>query len=102
MSLLARAHDDAWLGRKWNGRPIVAGDRFRQALAYEAAVTDAHLGYKTFPKSRRPYAEQQVERMRSAARGDGALYSLSSRSLESARREAGMGRLTRWQWENER
>jgi hypothetical protein len=44
--------------------------RLRQALAYEAAVTDAHLGLKTFPKSRRKAAEGQISRMRGAARGE--------------------------------
>lgn len=43
--------------------------RLRRALAYEAAITDAHLGLKTFPKSRRRAAENQISRMRDAARG---------------------------------
>jgi hypothetical protein len=41
----------------------------RRALAYEASVTDAHLGYATFPKGRREVAEAQIARMRQAARG---------------------------------
>jgi hypothetical protein len=42
--------------------------RLRRALSYEAAVVEAHYaGYKTFPKSRRKIAEQQVARMRQAA-----------------------------------
>jgi hypothetical protein len=42
----------------------------RVMLADEAAILEAHLEYKTFPKSRRVFAEQQIERMRTAARGD--------------------------------
>lgn len=41
----------------------------RAILADEAAIVEAHLSYRTFPKTRRPYAEAQVERMRHAARG---------------------------------
>jgi hypothetical protein len=42
----------------------------RAVLADEAAIIEAHLGYKTFPKARRAFAEQQVERMRRIARGE--------------------------------
>jgi hypothetical protein len=42
----------------------------RAVLADEAAIVEAHLGYKTFPKTRRPYAQQQIERMRRIARGE--------------------------------
>lgn len=42
----------------------------RAMLADEASIIEAHLGYKTFPKTRRAFAEAQVERMRQAARGD--------------------------------
>lgn len=38
----------------------------RQGMAYEAAVVEAHLSLKSFPKSRRKYAEEQIERMRAA------------------------------------
>lgn len=44
--------------------------RLRRILAHEACVLEAHLGLKTFPKSRRAYAELQVERMRASARGE--------------------------------
>lgn len=44
--------------------------RLRNALAYEASVTEAHLDLVTFPKSRRPHADEQVARMRAAARGE--------------------------------
>lgn len=43
--------------------------RLRSALAYEAVVLREHLTFKTFPKSRRRYGEDQVERMFTAARG---------------------------------
>lgn len=43
--------------------------RLRGAIAYEADVVDAHIGYKTFPKTRRMIALRQMERMREAARG---------------------------------
>lgn len=43
-------------------------DLLRQALAYEAGVVQAHYeGYKSFPKSRRKIAEEQVSRMRQVA-----------------------------------
>lgn len=41
----------------------------KQALAHEARVLEAHLEYKSFPKSRRGFAEEQVDRMRHAALG---------------------------------
>lgn len=42
----------------------------RAILADEAAIIEAHLGYATFPKSRRVVAEQQVERLRRIANGE--------------------------------
>lgn len=42
----------------------------RSMLADEAQILAAHLGYKTFPKSRRRFAEAQVERMKRAAAGE--------------------------------
>jgi hypothetical protein len=42
----------------------------RAMLADEAAIIEAHLGYKTFPKTRRAVAEQQVDRMRRVANGE--------------------------------
>lgn len=45
-------------------------DDLRDALEYEARVVEAHYeGYKTFPKSRRKYAREQVRRLRDLARG---------------------------------
>lgn len=78
--------------------------RLRTALAFEALVTEAHLGYRTFPKTRRRYAEEQAERMRECARGQ-ALTAFAGRSWQSLRtglREAGAAEtLTREQWETE-
>ena len=44
-------------------------------LADEAGILDAHLGYATFPKSRRTIGEASVERMMRAARGEGRAVS---------------------------
>ena len=75
--------------------------RLRTALAYEAQVNRAHLGYKTFPKSRRYVAEHQIERMVASAQGQAerAYAETSSSSLSHVRREAGIETLTRHQWE---
>jgi len=43
----------------------------RAVLADEAGIVEAHLTLKTFPKSRRKFAEEQVERMQRIARGEG-------------------------------
>lgn len=40
----------------------------RQAINSEARIVEAHLDYKSFPKTRRKIAEEQVERMRRLAR----------------------------------
>lgn len=42
--------------------------QLRAALASEARIVEAHLDLKSFPKSRRQFAEEQVNRMRAAAR----------------------------------
>lgn len=79
--------------------------RLRQALAYEAAVTAAHLNYATFPKSRRAIAAGQVERMRAAARGETrtAYADVSHLSLRHALGQADAPTtLTRSQWEEGR
>jgi hypothetical protein len=75
--------------------------RLRTALAYEAAVIEAHLGLVTFPKSRRDVAEGQVERMKAAASGNALVpyAGVASWALDSARERAGMGKLTRAMWE---
>lgn len=66
--------------------------RLRTALAVEASITAAHLDLKSFPKSRRTFAEQQVERMRAAARGDKDSHrEFYDRADRQAREDAGMG-----------
>lgn len=76
----------------------------RTLLAYESLVTKAHLGYKTFPKSRRPHAEEQIKRMQRAARGDifevnRVLSFNNARILQLA---SVPQTLTRWAWEKAR
>jgi len=44
--------------------------RLRCALVIEAKGVEADLRLKTFPKSRRRWAEDRIERMRAAARGE--------------------------------
>lgn len=65
--------------------------RLRRILAHEACVLEAHLGLKTFPKSRRAYAELQVERMRASARGEAKAihYDIDHRKLNYAMEVAG-------------
>lgn len=78
--------------------------RLRTALQYEARVVEAHYeSLKSFPKSRRPIAEQQVERMRQAASGrsEGAYAGEGGAAgLYSYGREAMPMGLTRARWEN--
>jgi hypothetical protein len=76
-------------------------DRLRTALAYEARVIQVHLDYRSFPKTRRPVAERQVERMTASARGQAqaAYADTSDLALAHVRRETGIGVLTRSQWE---
>jgi hypothetical protein len=63
----------------------------RRALAFEAGVVEAHMTYKSFPKSRRRIAEHQAERMRASARGDVQVqYSgCNAQSLHNAMTKAG-------------
>jgi hypothetical protein len=74
----------------------------RRALAYEAAATAAHLSYKSFPKSRREVAENQIERMRESARGRAqpAYSGVHTVSLRSAMEAADAPTtFTRHDWE---
>ena len=76
--------------------------RLRRALAFEADVVLAHTDYQTFPKTRRRFAEEQVHRMRQAARGDGQLAYAGHSYLDfdGAMHRAGAEHsLTRDQWE---
>ena len=78
----------------------------RSLMAAEARVTEAHLELKSFPKSRRGFAEESVERMRRCAQGDaegvfsewGDVFGRAQRELRSSRASP---TLTRSQWENE-
>ena len=78
--------------------------RLRCVLAYEARIIEAHLDLATFPKSRRPIAEDQVGRMRAAAGGAAVetyrnldWWKLKAQLLEAT----GNDMLTRRQWEQE-
>lgn len=77
----------------------------RKALAHEALCQQAHLEFKSFPKSRRALAEEAVNRMQSAARGyaEHSYGGRSSQVMRHALREAGAPEtLTRAAWETSR
>jgi hypothetical protein len=75
--------------------------RLRTALAYEAHVISSRLANRPAPKSGKSPAQHQVDRMRSAARGDADSHEgIPSRVKTQARYLADMDGLTRWQWEN--
>ena len=79
--------------------------RLRRALAYEASVNLVHLDYKTFPKTRRGIASEQVTRMQAAARGDAErVYAgVGYLSLRHAFMQAGAPEVfTRATWEESR
>jgi hypothetical protein len=49
---------------------VLLVEHLRDALEYEARAAEANYeGYKTYPKSRRPFAREQVRRLRALARG---------------------------------
>jgi hypothetical protein len=73
--------------------------RLRQALAYEASVVDAHLGLKSFPASRRRFAEDQVKRMRRAAIGEFFQAYGGERYLENELNRLDGRGLSRARWE---
>ncbi len=78
--------------------------RLRAALAYEARVVESHLGLATFPKSRRPIAQQQITRMRAAASRrvpEDYAGTDSLRRQELLKAAGGTGTLTRGEWERE-
>ena len=78
----------------------------RNALAYEGSGIQQLLAFKTFPASRRKYAESQVERMFLAARGQfvAAYAGTSSLSLDSSMRnaDASSAHLSVESWASER
>ncbi|WP_086847022.1 hypothetical protein [Amycolatopsis kentuckyensis] len=72
--------------------------RLRRILAHQARVTEVHLDFKTFPKSRRDVALRQVEQARLSATGhsEQIIAEINPRSLE----DLGLPRgLSRGQWE---
>lgn len=73
--------------------------RLRQALAYEARVVEAHLDLKSFPRSRRRFAEDQVKRMRRAAVGEFFRAYGGQRYLENELNQLDGQGLTRARWE---
>lgn len=78
--------------------------RLRRALAREARIVEAHLDLKSFPKSRRVFAEEQVQRMRQSARGAAQLAyaGVDYQVMDGCMRMAGAAStLTRDQWERE-
>lgn len=77
--------------------------RLRCLLEYNADVLQAHLWLKTFPKSRRPIAEMQVERMRRASEGESRdVYNEVYQESIGFRRAVGRRTLTRTDWELDR
>jgi hypothetical protein len=75
----------------------------RAMLADEADIINAHLGYKTFPKTRRRFAEAQIERMRLAASGDMAAARRKDFNSGRALQRLGLDDcLTNHQWAKQR
>ena len=75
----------------------------RSVLADEAAIIEAHLGYKTFPKTRRGIAEAQVVRMRRMAAGEMWAATREKFNQKRALRSAGVDDcLTNDQWAEQR
>lgn len=75
----------------------------RALLADEAEIIEAHMDYRTFPKTRRVIGEEQVERMRVAARG--GMYAATRERFNAKRalRSAGASDLlTNHQWLTQR
>ena len=75
----------------------------RALLADEAGILEAHLGYKTFPKTRRKFAEEQVVRMRRVAAGE--MYDAAREKFDAPmalRRIGADPTLTNAQWVEQR
>lgn len=91
---MADAHEDDYVPLAFYSEALDEIYALRRALAYEACVIAAHLGYKAFPKTRRNIASEQAERMRLAARGkvEVAYAGSSGRSLPSPDPLAVVGR----------
>jgi hypothetical protein len=70
-------------------------------FAIEARIIDEHLAMKSFPKSRRSYAEDQKERFAVLAAGKRAHFGANQHSLDGALRAAGADpKLSRAEWES--
>lgn len=75
----------------------------RTVLAAQADIVEAHLSLRSFPKSRRQVAEEQVEGMRQAARGAWRSVYATIRRPKNVLAHAGASEtLTRWEWERQR
>jgi len=74
----------------------------RMQMASEARIIEAHLELKSFPKSRRQFALEQVDRLRRSALGGVQKVISDSRTFDRARREmrsiGGKETLTMSQW----
>jgi hypothetical protein len=77
--------------------------RLRGLLVYESLVLQVHLDYKSFPKSRRKIAEEQIACMGQAALvfSEKAMESVDRRSMRQIRQEYGIETLTRREFETE-
>ncbi|WIE80843.1 hypothetical protein [Curtobacterium sp. MCSS17_016] len=70
-------------------------------FAIEALLIDEHLAMKSFPKSRRKYAEDQRDRLAALAAGKRVHYGVNRHSLDGALRQAGAEpTLSRAAWES--
>lgn len=80
----------------------------RAVLACEARILEAHVDYKTFPKSRRQFADASIVRMRGLARGGhrtvyaegvgspGGVYRFHKQELKNI---GASDSLTKWEFE---
>lgn len=75
--------------------------QLRLLLASEARILEAHLDFKTFPKSRRQIAEESVARLRSGALGNPSPVN-PGRAKQEYRILSGSQTLTNSQWRSER
>ncbi|MGW8431193.1 hypothetical protein ACWGJ9_08715 [Curtobacterium citreum] len=70
-------------------------------FAIEARIITEHLAMKSFPKSRRSYAEEQRSRFAALAGGKRVHYGVNQHSLDGALRQAGAEpTLSRAEWES--
>lgn len=75
----------------------------RAVIADEAGIIEAHLDYKTFPKTRRKIADEQIARMKRIAGGE--MYAASRDRFDQSlalRRIGVPDLLTNYQWLEQR